>query len=452
MNDLRFAFRQLALLALALGIGAAAGTASADSLKRRGHFGAEWQLRPKDSALAGIALASAAPETMAAKLALQRDDRVLSVNGRPVSTSVDFDRELRKLRAGDRLALEVERAGRGKFNIDGILPETPREEIPGGEVIYDSVRDARGQRLRTIITRPAGAREKLPVIFVAGWLSDDTIEAPAATKDAACLVFRGLAALPNFATLRMEKAGVGDSEGDCAETDFETELSGYRAAFESLNHFDFIDPERVFILGVSNGGGFAPLVPKDEAGAKRVRGYVSVGGWAKTWFEHMLEIERRRLTLSGKPAAEVNDAMKKVATLYERYLIGARTPEEVLRQDPALKAVWSGDGRHQYGRPVAFYQQLQRLNLEQTWSKVAVPTLALHGEFDWIMSRDDLEKIVGYVNANAPGKAEFVEVPRMGHTFQHFATMEASFKFDELPFNPAVLQILTDWFEKQGRG
>lgn len=433
--------------ALALGTSAAS-----DDLRRRGHFGVQWQPRPASAAGQTLRVDSAGSQTLAEKLGLERDDLILAVNGRAVRTSADFARELRKLRAGDHLALQLERAGRGKLQLDGILPGTPREEIPGADVIYDSVRDSRGHRLRTIITKPAGAREKLPVVFVAGWLSDDSVEAPADTKDSACLAFRGLAAMPNFATMRMDKPGVGDSEGDCDETDFDTELSGYRAAFDSLSRFDFIDTDRVFILGVSNGGGFAPLVPSTDSEAKRVRGYVTVGGWAKTWFEHMLEIERRRLTLSGKLPAEVNDAMKKAVSFYERYLISAKTPGEVLRQNAELKSVWMGDDGHQYGRPAAFYHQLQRLNLEQAWSKVAVPTLAMHGEFDWIMSRDDVEKIAGYVNANAPGKAQFMEVPQMGHTFQHFASMQAAFKFDELPFEPSALRILTDWFQQHRDG
>jgi hypothetical protein len=36
------------------------------------------------------------------------------------------------------------------------------------------------------------------VIFVAGWLSCDSVEAPADTKDATGIVFRGLAQMPGF--------------------------------------------------------------------------------------------------------------------------------------------------------------------------------------------------------------------------------------------------------------
>ena len=115
---------------------------------------------------------------------------------------------------------------------------------------------------------------------------------------------------------------------------------------------------------------------------------------------------------------------------------------------PELKDIWNDDGTHQYGRPAAFYHQLQRLNLEEAWSHVAVPTLVLHGQFDWIMSRDDHERIAALVNANRPGAARFIEVPAMGHTFQHFPSMAAAFKPGELPFDPAVLHLLTDWLSQ----
>ena len=51
-------------------------------------------------------------------------------------------------------------------------------------------------KLRAIITRPHESAAKLPVIFVAGWLSCDSIEAPEGTTDASGLVFRGLAQMP----------------------------------------------------------------------------------------------------------------------------------------------------------------------------------------------------------------------------------------------------------------
>src|SRR6266487_7202372 len=278
--------------------------------------------------------------------------------------------------------------------------KTPRESYPNFDVIYDSVTPPDGKRLRTIITKPHDSTRKLPVIFVAGWLSCDSVEAPAGTKDESGLVFRGLAQLPEFALFRMDKQGVGDSEGACAETDFESELAGYRAAFRAFKNYDFLDTKRIYMLGISNGGGFAPLVPELDSEQAQVRGYISVGGWVKTWFEHMLEIERRRFALMGKSPGEVTDRMKNSASLYYEWLIKGRAVDAILKEQPQLEELWpeGKDHAHLYGRPLAFYQQLQQLNIAAAWSNVKVSTYAVRGAFDWIMSPEDAGLIASYVN------------------------------------------------------
>ncbi len=281
--------------------------------------------------------------------------------------------------------------------------KTARETYPNVDVIYDSVTTPRGERLRTII----------------------------------------------FSLFRVDKQGVGDSEGNCVENDFESELQGYRTAFRALKNYDFIDTSQIYILGISNGGGFAPLVPETDAEKDQVRGYVAVGGRVKTWFEHMLEIERRRFALTGKSPGEVNDRMKSAPTLYYEWLIKDKTIDEILHQHPEFGELWpeGKDHTHLYGRPLAFYQQLQSLNLATAWSGVKVPTLVLHGQYDWIMSREDHELIAQYVNANRPGAARFIEVPEMGHTFEHYLSFADAFHNKAAAFDPKVLQLLTDWLK-----
>ncbi len=322
------------------------------------------------------------------------------------------------------------------------------EHYPGVDVIYDAAETPGGTALRMIVTRPHGADHALPAVFVVGWLSCDSVEAPPGTMDPTGRVFQALAQMPGFVTIRLDKPGVGDSQGTCAETDFTTELSGYQSAFRALARYSFVDPGSVFLFGISNGGGFAPLV----AGGAPVRGYVVDGGWVKTWYEHMLEIERRRLSLSGKTPGEVNQGMRAVERFYAAYLLDGTAPREILRRHPDLGSVWDADLDHQYGRPIAFYQQLQQLNLAEAWSHVQVPTLVLQGEFDWIMSRQDHELIAALVNHNAPGSATFVTLAHTGHSFDRYPSAEAAFHFRDPSFDPAVVGVLTDWFEHQRPG
>ena len=71
-------------------------------------------------------------------------------------------------------------------------------------------------------------------------------------------------ALRGFVTMRVDKPGAGDSEGPpCAETGFREELAGYQTALRTLVADPAVDKGRVFLIGLSLGGFFAPLLARD---------------------------------------------------------------------------------------------------------------------------------------------------------------------------------------------
>ena len=446
-------FLRAVFVALGCLVSLAAGSAVADELPRRGFLGLNIDPTKPGPVPKTFLISSVAPGSLAAALDIQAGDDLVYIEKRLPGSRADLAEIEQGLRAGQRVTIDISRGGQSRL-LTGVLPEAPRETYAEADVLYESVTTPKGQRLRIIITKPKNASGKLPVIFAAGWLSCDSVEAPTDTTDAAGLIFRALAQMPGFCTVRLDKQGAGDSEGVCAETDFEAELAGYRAAFRSLGQHDFVDADRVYLLGISNGGGFAPLIPETDAEQARVRGYVSIGGWVKTWLEHMLEIERRRFTLSGKSPGDVNDRMKSAGLLYPEWLIKGRTIDEIVVDRAALAEIWpeGTDRAHLYGRPLAFYQQLQKLNLAAAWSRVKVPALFLHGQYDWIMSREDPEMMARLVNANKPGAARFMELPAAGHSLQHYASMEDAFQHKETAFDPAHARLLVDWFKQVGQG
>jgi pimeloyl-ACP methyl ester carboxylesterase len=166
-----------------------------------------------------------------------------------------------------------------------------------------------------------------------------------------------------------------------------------------------------------------------------------------------LEIERRRFGLMGKTPAEVTERMKGATTLYYEWLIKKRKIPDVMSENATLTDLWpeGKDRDHLYGRPLAFYEQLQNLNLAADWSKVKVPTLILHGQYDWIMSRDDHELIAQYVNTNSPGAARFVEVPGMGHTLQSYTNWANAFAAKSTGLNQNGAKLIIDWLKDQQR-
>lgn len=392
-------------------------------------------------ARAGAEVRQVVNANVATQTGLLKGDRILRVNGTLLDSAVAMQRVLNALRAGDAARFEIVRDGQ-LLNFTSTLQGLPREQLQGVETIYDSALTDFGSRVRTIITRPRNATGKLPAVFLVGWLSCDSVEYPFGTADDGFgQLLHDVATQSGYVLVRMDKPGIGDSEGpSCAETDFQTELAAYRAAFGTLKRYDYVDLERVFILGLSNGGGFAPMVPQDE----KVRGYLVAGGWSKTWYEHMLELERRRLKLSGKKPGEVSDSMKGYAEFYTDYLRRKMTPREIVKAKPYLGPLWYGGPEHQYGRPASFFHQLEDLNLSASWEKVEAPVLVMHGEYDWIMSREDHELIAEIVNSKQPGRATFVALPKTDHLFFSFDNMSNAFKGEGGRYNRSVTEhVLT---------
>ena len=313
--------------------------------------------------------------------------------------------------------------------------DRPREQFKNAQVTYDWVRDTQGNQLRTFVTRPKNASAKVPAIFFVGWLSCDSVEYPRGETDGFGAIFWRLIETSGFATMRMDKQGVGESAGDCSKTDFLTELSGYRAAFDSLGKYPFIDLNRIFVVGLSNGGGTSPLIVQ----SRPVRGYVAASSWGRTWYEHMLELERVRLSADAhKTPAEVNTSLRAFTDFYGLYLNQKRTPGEILKLHPEWAKLWYDQPDGQYGRPAAFYQQLQDLNLGEAWSGANAPVLVLRGSSDSIMSHNDSAAIADIANRKTPGQAEFFEVPSADHLLSIHGKLADS-----------VVPTMLDWIKKR---
>ena len=141
---------------------------------------------------------------------------------------------------------------------------------------------------------------------------------------------------------------------------------------------------------------------------------------------------------AGKSPAEVNDGVKAFTQFYDLYLNGNVTPGQVIAAHPEWKTFWYDAPDGQYGRPAAFYQQLQALNLGQVWQDVQAPVLVVYGTGDTIMSRGDSDAISATVNRGRPGTAENYVVERMDHLF----TVDGKF------YDPLVPEIL-EWMKSK---
>ena len=395
------------IVCLAL-LGAPAAFAQpADPLPRRADLGAAIQ-PPGRGTAARVARVDPASALHAA--GLRAGDDLLALDGRPFADAIDFDRRLAALRGGQRIALDVSRAGT-RMQIVAALAPLPKDDVPGTEVVYTHVVNPRGPRQRAILTRPAGASERLPAVLFVPWLSCDSIESPKGPPAGIDELLYRVAAESGWVMLRVDKPGVGDSEGVCADTDLETEIDGSRAGLAFLRAHPWVDPARIVVMGHSFSGSFLPLI----GGDRPVAGYIFINSWSRTWMERLIEFERSRREASGMAPGEVSEQVRRLSLLYALFLEGGKTPADAIAERPELASVWDDEPRHQYGRSARFHQQLQAMNPGAAWAAVRVPTLVMWSDADLVMHRQDHERIVSLVNRNTPGAAQLVIVPGADH-------------------------------------
>jgi pimeloyl-ACP methyl ester carboxylesterase len=304
----------------------------------------------------------------------------------------------------------------------------PLESLPGVDSHYGVFETRDGLKLRTITTRPEGVAAALPGVYFVQWLSCDGTEQEAGAADGWSQMLQGVITRSNMVMRRTEKAGTGDSEGDCGALDYETDLAHHRQSFADFIASPGVDPERVFVFGASMGGNMAPLVAQGHD----VAGVIIWGGGAKTWFERMLGFDRRAMERGDTAPGEMHEAMKRHAAFHTEYLVRQRHPDEIAQNHSNLADVWNdiigtGEDSH-YGRPIAFHHQAQAQNWPAAWDAIEAPVLVLYGEYDWFEDEEAHALVANIANRDNPGAARLVVFDKMDHHFSVFPDARAAFR------------------------
>lgn len=421
----------------------------ATALRRR----AQWNASLTPDSVPGALVRRVTTDSPAARAGLRVGDRVVTINGVQAGRSEEFWAAIGGVRGGDSVRATVVRGTtRDTQLVRFVVDSVPHERIRGASVAYETVRSDRGYLLRTVITRPEGAgRSRLPAVLFIPWLSCDVVEKPEPGNDGFAHLIRDVAAGSGTMLVRVEKPGLGDSQGpDCRHAGLDHELAAYRAALRALRARADVDTTRVFLLGGSIGGAIAPVLAAETP--EMIAGVIAVNGFSRTWYEHMLDIERRRLTLSGQSAPQVNAAMRGFAKFYTGYLLDGHTPGQVLSASPELRPLWYDEPAHQYGRPAAYYQAVQRLDVEAAWATLAarrIPSLIVWGEYDWIMGRAEADRPLEIVTAITPGLAQLVVLPKTGHGLMVFESMAAAFAGERPRYDGEPGRVINEWLSRQ---
>jgi pimeloyl-ACP methyl ester carboxylesterase len=374
---------------------------------------------------------------------LVKGDAVVAIDGVPVVPDArEIVRAMRGKVVGSTSRLSIVRGGETLERTLTLAP-LPVETVEGGVVELGHLLLGT-HRLRTIVTRPidpldprARARAKREGVVLLPALDAISVEHPLDRDHPTRFLLRALTAA-NVITMRVERGGVGDSEGPHArDTGLDEELVTHDAAIEALRARDDVDPKRIFLFAPSFGGMIAPLLARD----RDLAGIVVFGSSSRAWDDCVMRTMIRQKKLAGTTDDALAPFVARWAELVALVVRERWTPDEVFRELPHLRACRSrdADGRRLLGRDVSLFQDIVTHDLVAAWRAAPCPVRVLHGEHDWVSSLDEAKEI-----ADA-ARAELVELPHIGHDLRAHASLRDSFE-RKIPGenDPRVAQAIVD--------
>ncbi len=392
----------------------------------------------------GVVLNSVDPNFTAGKSGLQPGDILTRLGSTETATVTDIASALRTVYGTTKAV--VKRNGQTE-EVNLTLVERPRD--PGTEtveVIYDSV-VSHGERMRTIITRPRKAG-RYPVMFFIQGIPHSSVDFAIGQPNYLTTFLNGFT--EDYVTLRVEKPGVGDSEGPAnVDLSFWREADIYVQALRAIKQYDFVKPDSVYIFGHSMGGVMGPIAASMEP----VAGLCGYGTFIDPWEQYMIKNVRRQSLLSNGNQAEADEAAETQRKFGVLFFQHGLTPRQVLAADPSLEAYYndntSNDGTVYTLRSPTWHQQLAAVDLPSYWKKLDCHVLSLYGASDFITFGEEHQRLAALCK-----KGVFKQVAGTDHAFfKRESEKESQERWGQGgEVNPELMKVVREWIDSVEAG
>ncbi len=407
----------------------------------------------KVSETKGILVLEVVPHSTAESLKLKPQDVVTAINKQPVTTLPQLLEPFQKLHQHEPVAITVVR-GKKKLNLKGKTVGRPLEKSDEKtELVYDQVKFGNGY-LRAIVTRPKGSGKFPAILFIPGYNcgSIDTYNQGAYGKLIKGWNDKG------YAVMRIEKSGMGDNENTapCQDVDMYTEIATFEAGYKHLKTYSFVDTANLFLFGHSMGGVIAPVIAEKY----NPKGVMVYGTVFRPWFEFMIDLVRKQNIMTGADYVENEKLTRQMQTVYYEFFVLKKSPAEIA-QNPALTAIaareldYKPNSSLMWGRHYKFWQQLDELNMAQSWRNTLSNVLAIWGSADWISFEEEEHTVIAdLVNKYHPGKGTYLKLENTNHGFIKMPSMLEGIKlsapaYNEQHFNFGLVEETDKWMKSK---
>ncbi|NMP33123.1 PDZ domain-containing protein [Thalassotalea sp. M1531] len=369
------------------------------------------------------------PQGTAQALELKQGDTLLSINDKPIADFPELVAILNTIDAGMDISVTVKRNEK-PITLTAVAQSRPLETGKDYDVEYGEF-GWQQERIRTITYHPDKRRkDNAAVLFIQGYTcgSIDYGMLP----DVSLTQLLGRFADAGFTVMKMEKPGVGDSQGqlDCQTYDFNVENAAFVAGLKHLKQQANVNSSNVFVFGHSLGVLHASIIA-EQGLAKGVIGY---GGVAKPWIDYVHDIYSKQST---KYWGVSNEQAKKNLETISPFLnlwLGTDQSWAQIASSPAAKKVVAEDllalGDEQIlNRHFSFFRSVNQHNFQQKWANTKAHALMLHGEYDvQAISGDWIQQVKRLVNENTAFSSQTYAFERTDHGLMQYQNKEELMK------------------------
>jgi uncharacterized protein len=259
-----------------------------------------------------------------------------------------------------------------------------------------------------------------------------------------------------YAVLRCDDRGVGASTGDAGEQDFDGAVADLVAAYRWLAQHAVVDPERITLLGHSEGGLVAaaaapqlgarsvvllaaPSVPIEELLHQQARAISVEGGATSAQLEHERQMNMQVFALArskGRTEVILRELEELIATYLRRWPDAPEPDAELVRDNARLMA-------RVVGAPA--YRSLLRQDPKAILARCSRPLLAIYGGKDTqVPGAANTAAFRAITTHHACDRA--LVFPHHNHLFQ-LAKTGSIREYETLQTGPdePVLQAVADW-------
>lgn len=320
----------------------------------------------------------------------------------------------------------------------GLLwPSAPKPEIPEDVPVYvpetmpDVEREAffvesDGLRLEAELSIPEGGRAAKPaVIFLPGSGQSHFDDYLTGFLES---YVEGVFLPNDIAVLYFNKRGVGQSEGNSRQNDFQGRADDAYAAVQALQRHPAIDAQQIGVIGHSQGGWITSLVASQH---DDVAFFISLAGPTTTVEEQIEQSYRNALRCEGIDDAELE---RKVNGHMRQIRLGASVGQ-VIR---------AGE--------VGFIAGILDYDPRAALQSAAAPGLLVFGGVDpTVPPGENLARFEAIFPAGAPETLSVATIERANHSFRLTDTgCEPWPAYLSLPISTDLVDFLNTWLTDQG--